>query len=323
MSRSPLPIIEVASNPQSDALHDGDGSPRCPPSLGPHAGVTIAGNGLEILLELFGLSVNRLGQTNWSDAVLVAIDFENIGGTKDDLDLNFQGGLAIVDLGQALSRPPEGLIKTYNFASGSPAYCDQAAKKFLFGKTKTVHKRDMLAQIESCIPKDRNIVLVGHDIRHDIIALENLKWTFKNSVIAVLDTYRMSGQVLPYFHLTLVELLHELGCPSTGHHCAGNDAYFTLRALLCLAAKGCRDEAANLQNLAVLQRIATSQVQRRLHQHEKAEKAEKAEKRRQKSRQKTKKYQSRFWDDETKQKIRLERAAKKLSNNQEPQTKAL
>ncbi|RYO76321.1 hypothetical protein DL766_008822 [Monosporascus sp. MC13-8B] len=292
MSRSPLPVAEVASNPQSDAIHDGDGSPRCPPSLGPHADITIAGNGLEILLELFGLSVNRLGQTSWSDAILVAIDFENIGDTKDDLDLNFQGGLAILDLGQALSRPPEGLIKTYNFASGSSAYCGQAQQ-------------------------DRNIVLVGHDIRHDIIALENLKWTFKNSVIAILGTYRMSGQVLPWVSLTLVELLNELGCPSTGLHCAGNDAYFTLRALLCLAAKRCRNEAANLQNLAVLQRIATSPVQRRLHRHEKAEK------RRQKSRQKTKKYQSQFWDDETKEKIRLERAAKKLSNNQEPQIKAL
>ncbi|RYP08624.1 hypothetical protein DL764_001752 [Monosporascus ibericus] len=314
MSRSPIPATEVASNSQSNALHDGDGSPRYPPSRGSHAGVTISGkNGLEILLGLFGLSVNSLGQTNWSDAVLVAIDFENIGSTKDDLDLNFQAGLAILDLSQASSCPSERLIKTYNVASGSSAYCDRAVKKFLFGKTKAVHKRDMLAQIESCIPKDRNIVLMGHDIRHDIIVLENLKWTFKTTVIAILDAYRMSGQVLPYFALRLVELLHELGRPSTGLHCAGNDAYFTLRALLCLAAKGCRDEAVNLQNLAVLQRIANSPVRRRLHPHEKGEKRDEQ---RQKSRQKTKKYQSQFWDDETKEKIRLERAANKLSNNQ-------
>ncbi len=47
-------------------------------------------------------------------------------------------------------------------------------------------------------------------------------------------------------------------------------------------------DAVDVQNLAVLQRIANSPVTRRLHQHEKGKK------RWQKLREKTKKYQSRF-----------------------------
>ena len=65
--------------------------------------------------------------------------------------------------------------------------------------------------------------------------------------------------------------------------------------------------------MAILKRIANSPVHRRIyHQHEKNEK------RKQKRRERTKKYQSRFWDDETKEKIRAERAAKKLLNTEDP-----
>ncbi|KAI5867723.1 hypothetical protein GGS23DRAFT_549650 [Durotheca rogersii] len=119
----------------------------------------------------------------------MAIDFENASATKDNTDLpNFQVGLEILDLGRVQSCPLEEMITTHNFASGSPAYCNQAAKRFLFGKTNTVQKKDMITQIESYIPKGRDITLVGHDIRHDLMALDNLEWTFKKSVVAALDT---------------------------------------------------------------------------------------------------------------------------------------
>ncbi len=60
-------------------------------------------------------------------------------------------------------------------------------------------------------------------------------------------------------------------------------------------------ETVDLQNLAVLQRTGNL-----VHQHEKGEKWQ------QQLREKTKEYQSRFCKDETKDKIRAERAAKKL-----------
>ena len=295
----------------SDSLVSHSRRRLLPPN--PQAGITIAKNGLETALNLFGLSKIQTERLSWSNAIIVAIDFENASAIKHDTDLpNFQVGLAILDLGRAQSCPPENLIKTHNFASGSPAYCQQAAKRFLFGKTHTVQKKDMIAQIELNIPEDREIILVGHDIRHDLIALDNLRWTFNKAVIAILDTYRMSGQVLPFFALRLVELLRELNCSSIGLHCAGNDAYFTLRALLLLAARGGSGTATNSQNLPLLQSIASSPVQRRLFQHEVGVKRRQKDK--QKRRERTKKYQSQFWDDETKDKIRAERAAKKLAN---------
>lgn len=51
----------------------------------------------------------------------------------------------------------------------------------------------MLTNIQHCIPQNRNILLVGHDIRHDINALSKLKADFQELCITgLLDTFRMT-----------------------------------------------------------------------------------------------------------------------------------
>ena len=110
----------------------------------------------------------------------VAIDFENIANIKDNLSMNLdsQVSLAILDTRDLTSSWPDKLVSKYNFATGSLSYCQKATRKFLFRKTTIISQKDMLMNIESCIPQTCNIVLVGHDIRHDLHALSTLKFDF-------------------------------------------------------------------------------------------------------------------------------------------------
>lgn len=92
----------------------------------------------------------------------------------------------------------------------------------------------MLWNIESLWPQDRNIILVGHDIRHDLRALTALDSNIE--VSSIIDTIRIANEVFSYW-INLRRLLIWLGCELTGFHCGGNDVNFTLKACLLLATK--------------------------------------------------------------------------------------
>jgi DNA polymerase III epsilon subunit-like protein len=94
----------------------------------------------------------------------------------------------------------------------------------------------MLRNIESLIPKSRHVVLVGHDIRNDLHAMRSLNFDFPASIISILDTSRITRE-LDVTVSSLTDLLEVFQCPFDKLHCAGNDAHFTLRALLLLAIK--------------------------------------------------------------------------------------
>ncbi|KAK1766555.1 hypothetical protein QBC33DRAFT_541433 [Phialemonium atrogriseum] len=56
----------------------------------------------------------------------------------------------------------------------------------------------MLHSFQSCLPQARTILLVGHDIRHEMHALHKLKFNFhKSSISGMLGTFRIRGRVLP------------------------------------------------------------------------------------------------------------------------------
>ena len=65
--------------------------------------------------------------------------FEHLRSIKQDStqDLNSQVGLAVLDIKDPVLSPPQIAISMYkySFVTGSPSYCANAAKKFLFGKT--------------------------------------------------------------------------------------------------------------------------------------------------------------------------------------------
>ncbi|KAG7148203.1 hypothetical protein HYQ46_002931 [Verticillium longisporum] len=90
----------------------------------------------------------------------------------------------------------------------------------------------------------RKVILVGHSIDGDLAILKRIGFNMykEKTVAAILDTHTLSRQVLTGERATggysLAGVLTALGCPYEPHelHNAGNDATYTLRATLMLAA---------------------------------------------------------------------------------------
>jgi hypothetical protein len=279
----------------------------------------IARNGLEILLKVLGPMEEA--PPRYKDAVLIAIDFENNIHFNGDLsrNVNTQLGLAILDTRDISSTAlaPEKLISTYNFVTGSPEYYRKSMLKSLFGMPILIKLSEVIDQLRALIPKDRNVILVGHDIRNDVYILLRLGFDLRG--LECLDTFRIAGEVLPYFSLRLGELLTELGCPHNWLHNGGNDAHFTLRALLLLAVKASLNQVQGNAKLALLEDLALSPMpsispgEEELVAQEKAAAAQKRALKLAKRYKNTRKYQSRFWSAEQQAEIRAERAARRLA----------
>lgn len=158
----------------------------------------IAKDGLQIALQVLGLSEKPPAQSSHRDPVLIAIDFEKITGVGKDStsgqEPNTQVGLAVLDTRDiTASTPREDIISTYNFLTGSKEHYHRAQLKFLFGKPILIPAKDMLTNIKHCIPQNRNILLIGHDIKHEINALSKLKADFQElRVTGLLDTFQIT-----------------------------------------------------------------------------------------------------------------------------------
>lgn len=136
------------------------------------------------------------------------------------------------------------------------------------------------------------------------------------------------SQVLPYFALTLGELLTELECPHNWLHNAGNDANFTLRALLLLATRSCDETSRNdlscfLNETAKAPIPLRSPGEEEILAQQKAHKAQERAEKMAKRYRNTRKYQSKLWSVEKQEDIRAERAAKRQlkqeqSHNSQP-----
>ena len=272
-------------------------------------------NGLRILRETLGVESSQ-GIADFakvlSSAIFVAIDFEQLQKLKEDdtSDVEGQVGIAILDTDN-LKRPekikPAQVISTFNFTCGPPKYCAKASRDFLFGCSKVITRKDMRKSIDSVIPPARNIVLVGHHVTRDLQALQLLKFDFC-AVNAILDTLWIAHEVLRCTG-SLRDLLVKLECPFDKLHCAGNDAHFTLRLLLLLAAASISNHQSQLK--INLNSIGHAPLPFRIDRNAIALK--KKDKRLQRSR----KYQSQFWDLEKKTAIRAERAARKTESLKE------
>ena len=175
------------------------------------------------------------------DVVLIAIDFENFSHYDNGYALksSSQLGLAILDTKEINEVSPDKLISTYNFVWGSPSYYRRKAYKFSFGETIKIRYSEIADRIQSLIPRARNIVFVGHSVCQEIRALRILGFQFPVLLSAILDTAGIGKDILGHW-MSLSQLLLRLECSFDNRklHCAGNDAAFTLKALLLLAARG-------------------------------------------------------------------------------------
>jgi hypothetical protein len=122
-------------------------------------------------------------------------------------------------------------------------------KKYLWGSSE-IYPSTMRRCIDKLVPRDRDIVLVGHGFSGDLDALSSLEFDLETSIIGILDTANITYE-LEMDHSTLGRLLGELECPKSSArlHNAGNDANFTLRALILLPIKGYGDWNLNTLNV--------------------------------------------------------------------------
>lgn len=174
------------------------------------------------------------------DPVFVAIDFERPQFIINRFQHGYrdtQVGLAILDT-RCLSSTSK--FTTFNFITGEDTYFEESAPIYHWGTAEKIPVRSMLSKINDClrIYQNRSIVLVGHGVSSDLAALKALGFNFQQNLgIAKLDTYLLARD-LQMGHLNLKNLLIELNCPcNIKFHNAGNDANFTLRALLLLGIK--------------------------------------------------------------------------------------
>jgi hypothetical protein len=200
-----------------------------------------------------------------ADLVFVAIDFERTQCIINRFQhgcLDTQVGLAILDI-RCLSSTSK--FTTFNFITGEDAYFEESAPIYHWVTTEKIPVTSMLSKINDClrIYQNRSIILVGHGVSNDLAALKALGFDFQeNLVIAKLDTHLLARD-LQMGHLTLKNLLMELNCPcNLKFHNAGNDANFTLRALLLLGIKaiGAAESNETSERVKILWWIAMEEV---------------------------------------------------------------
>jgi hypothetical protein len=181
---------------------------------------------------------------DYSEVLIVSIDFENTGAlsSTNPAHQDTQAGLSILDPKLLLSSSPQDAFRTYNIGSGlTTSYRDTVNEGFLFGETIWVQQTsDLLGCIEGLLDRTRKIVLVSHGMRGaELPVLKALGFDF-NSVVGYLDTFNIAEKSIgrpssSLLRCRLQDVLARFGLDFEGFHIGGNDANFTMRALLLFA----------------------------------------------------------------------------------------
>ncbi|VUC31873.1 unnamed protein product [Clonostachys rosea] len=247
----------------------------------------IATNGLHILSEALGLEGDQPDSTR---PILLAIDF---GQTKNLMN-GFSG-----------SECCQELISTYNLISGPSSYTSVVSKRVLFGTTEIIKPAEILHNIQALIPGDRNIILIGHGVQVELKILVKLGFTFSSRISSIIDTRGLAGEVFGTARYSLKSLLKSLRCRACRLHTGGNDAHFTLRASLLLAARNFPDREH--PTIRILRDIALEPVPHLVE----AEAIAARNKEKKIAHLNSAKYQAQFRTAEQRAEIRAERAARK------------
>ena len=194
------------------------------------------------LADLFGLTGSIC------NAIIIAIDFGFTNNFKKDHSLNLtsSAGLAIFDTQYLNSTQnhaspdfvhPNDIISTYNIVTGSPDHHTTTVENFMFGDIIQTTQDNLLDCITSLIPPNRQIILVCHDMSAESKVLRVLGFDIPTYTTQFTDTQSIFANIFSRYQPSLERVLCALNCPYAYLHCSGNDANFTLRALLLLAIK--------------------------------------------------------------------------------------
>ena len=181
---------------------------------------------------------NRIANTTF-DPLFVSIDFDGAHHFQQipSENFNYSVGLAILDTRETYIKPSTELIKTHYFIAGSAIYQRKCQKSPVFGGQIIHCKDDMVKNIASLIPKDRCIIILGHDLNLETTTLKILGFDFSAYDITFFDTQKIFSEMTLEGQSSLRFVLEAFNCHYKNLHCAGNDANFILRALLLLALK--------------------------------------------------------------------------------------
>jgi hypothetical protein len=229
------------------------------------SGIVFSRNGLEQLQSILGLRLNSPPL----DVVFVSFDLEP---KKDSPNLRMYNeiaeiGISMLDTRNFSSHTPAGSLvslATRHFVVGGHKRLVHTARGFHFGTSEHVDPDDVNEiilkllhipdELESLTQRRyRNIVLVGHGLRSDLLILRKRGILFEeiSTIVAKFDTTYMAKEVLG-MNFRLQGLLQTLHCPDKNLHNAGNDANFALRALLLLAYYGLRPSASSADAICML-----------------------------------------------------------------------
>ncbi|OTA91554.1 hypothetical protein M434DRAFT_75985 [Hypoxylon sp. CO27-5] len=167
-------------------------------------------------------------------------------------------GLAVLDTQHIVDVPPgiDGqnwfpLIRTYHFRirehinKVNRRYVHGCPHLFNFGNSEFVHSEDISSRIGTIIGDNesddqRPIIMVGHDIRQDLNYLQKVGfniWSVPHFLDEI-DTKSMFQRLQKSSNgRGLATVCDELGMPGQNFHNAGNDATYTLRAMITMAVK--------------------------------------------------------------------------------------
>ncbi|KAF4337379.1 QDE-2-interacting [Fusarium beomiforme] len=179
------------------------------------------------------------------DVKLICIDADNIvrepgqGDGKKQIK-SFHLGVAILDtrdIRDVVNRQykldtPSDLIQTYQFAVEDSV---PQVEHFYFGDTEAIFAQDLKAKVVAW-QEGRDIVSVAYSAHHDLFILKDFGIYLNHAFCIDLA----QAQYIPFqsaIVLSLAVIMNRLSIRYHGRlHIQGNDAHYTLRTLLGLAA---------------------------------------------------------------------------------------
>ncbi|KAH7192679.1 uncharacterized protein B0J16DRAFT_380565 [Fusarium flagelliforme] len=187
---------------------------------------------------------NRLGETDMKDVRLICIDTDRVrrqpirpGEWKRRIS-SFHIGIAILDTkdirdvmtrGINLPRPAD-LIKTYEFAVQTQPPEDDT---FIFGNTESISLESLKQKFIEW-QSGHDVIGVAYSVRNDLILLKDFN-IYLNQAFWM-DVAQATYPILKTtWAPKLAILLESLNIQYAKLHSAGNDAHFTMRAMLGLA----------------------------------------------------------------------------------------
>lgn len=282
---------------------------------------TICTSGLRVLQE--SLDIRRSSVSSFCDAVLIATDFEDTTNFINHLrdSQSSQAGSSILDTRDLYDAKPINIRLCDRIVILHPKLFEEIPIRQTFSYTDGRSAKTNRGS--HSIPTGRNVILIGHGVQVELKISDHLG-VRSDQIVEVIDTFRVARKVLGFWARSFAQLWGAVGCPFSHSHCGGNDAHFTLKAALGLAIReltivdigedigGDGREKENANDIKTVTRLDTSRALFATPTPCRVAPNVKAAWEREKRGQRSPKHQLKHWSKEQQDKVRAERAVKRI-----------